>query len=79
MKPYSFYMHENCLDVCIEVLKIQYKDSKRVKLKVNWVNLGYVGKPFILQFNRNIEIKREDLVKWKNIDDILYVPRYKKV
>jgi len=42
-----FYMHKNAMDVCVEVVKVTYQDSERIKLKVRWWTLGYSGTPFL--------------------------------
>lgn len=41
----GFYTHPAFKDVYCFV-KVQYKDAKRVKVKLSWWNWGYVGKPF---------------------------------
>ena len=59
------YRHMNCIDIDIEVVKVMYRDSKRVKLKVK----------FLLQHNRynlglpdqRVEIKKEDNWKWRMV------------
>ena len=58
-----YIMHKNSMDVCFEVRKIQYQDSKRGILKGCWYNLGYSGHPFRLTNNQRITIKAGD---WKN-------------
>lgn len=75
MRP-GFWMHENGMDVCIEVLKVQYRDSKRVILKARWWNLGYTGNPWVI-FPRpeTLKLKPEDLSKWHNITGKMLTPR----
>ena len=76
-----FWMHENCLDVCIEVLKNWRFKPGVLTLKVRWWNLGYSGNPFMIPNEsgmplvETIEIKVEDWKKWKCIDDIMHNPR----
>lgn len=60
----KLYMHRNAMDLCIQVLKIQYRDSRRIKLKVRWWNLGYTGNPWPLEMER-IEIKTSDWLNWR--------------
>lgn len=38
-----FYVHERFMDVFVEVLKVQYKGPKYMKIKVHWWNYGYDG------------------------------------
>jgi len=80
MKFYAnnYYMHTSCRDTCIFVLKNQYQDEKRATLKVQYVNLGYTGKPVnILQKNSYI-IKAEEYNNWIRIDaNKVLIPRTK--
>lgn len=74
----KFLMHENCLDACIEVLKMQYRDDKRIILKARWWTLGYTGNPWVLNYNfQTIKIKLSDWNKWHNITPRLNIPRTK--
>jgi len=56
------YRHRNCLDIDIEVIKVMFRDSKRVKLKVQYINqrsglsLGFSPE--------RVEIKKEDFKNW---------------
>lgn len=75
MRP-GFWMHENGMDCCIEVLRIQYSDQKRVKVKARWWNLGYTGNPWLIDPKiETIELKRADLPKWHNITHKMHTPR----
>lgn len=56
----GFYIHKNAMDCYIEILKVQYQDSKRIKARVRWWVLGYTGNPWVARFNDPIEIKLED-------------------
>lgn len=66
-----FYMHKNAMDVCIEVLKVQYQDDKRIKLKVRWWNLGYVGEPYTLfgDSTDRLTLSKDNWLEWVNITD----------
>ena len=44
----GFYMHKDAMDVCMEVVRIPYRDNKRYRLKIRWWNLGYTGNPWLL-------------------------------
>lgn len=74
----GFYMHENGMDCCLEIMRIQYSDSKRVIIKARWWNLGYSGNPWPIfpQFE-TVKIKAEDRPKWKNITHLMNIPRKK--
>lgn len=69
MRAYDYYMHENCMDVCLQIIKVPYRDDKRVKVKAVWVNLGYTGNPYT--------ILKEDLKHWKNITSKIHDKRTK--
>lgn len=61
------WKHENCIDVFIEVIKVQYVDSKRAKLRVIWWNLGYTGNPWTLTQAESLEIQAKDFPKWQRL------------
>jgi len=63
-----FIMHETAMDVCFELDKIQYQDSKILKLKGSWWNLGYSGKPYKIESNVKLTINTDDWLKWKKFD-----------
>lgn len=57
------------MDLAIEVLKTQYRDEKRIKVKVQWWNLGWTDQ--VYPFKREkIEIKVEDIKKWKPLESL---------
>lgn len=64
------YRHISTLDVDICVDKLQYKDSKRVKLRISYFHRKY--KYFItnnmgLLYTQTVEIKKKDYWKWSRI------------
>lgn len=64
----GFYVHDNTMDVFIEVTRMPYRDAKRVRLKVRWWNFGYVGKPYLISNSeQSITIAAEDIAKWKRL------------
>lgn len=72
----QFYMHENAMDVCIEVVATQYKDDQKIKMKVFWWNLGYVGEPYrLFPTAEKLIVRTEDWPKWKNITDRIDIKR----
>lgn len=58
------YKHESCTDAFIEVMKIQYRDAKRIKVRVIWWT-GGATRDWPSGCVETIEIQREDLPKWK--------------
>lgn len=71
MSP-GFYMHANAMDCCIEIIKVQYRDSKRIKARVRWWNLGFTGNAWVLRFNDPIEISTSELPNWKQINPLTH-------
>lgn len=51
-----FYMHKNCLDAYLEVIKSFRINSHRYDLKVAWHNLGYTGQPWSLGVTHRMKI-----------------------
>ena len=66
MRARAFYQHEDCTDSFLEVIKVQYFDAKRVKLRVFWCIQG-ATKSWPVGLLETIEIQRKDLPKWKEI------------
>lgn len=67
MRAGNTYKHIECTDAAILVLKVQYHDQKRVKVRVSWVNVVNPTNVFPMGLVETIEIRREDLSKWKAI------------
>ena len=58
------YTHENMLDVCFRVLKVQYSDRRRMKIKVAW----YLRRgPTPMNLLETVVIKREHMSTWKEV------------
>jgi DsbC/DsbD-like thiol-disulfide interchange protein len=73
-----FLMHENAMDVCIEVVDSLELKPGVLTWKVYWWNLGYSGTPFKITLNLDtIEIKASNRHRWKYIEDKMYTPRTK--
>lgn len=71
MKEYfelgQLYKHSNCYDVAIQVLCEPNEDSGKLDLTVTWWNV--CSKPnFDMQIIENIQIKKEDVYKWRKLD-----------
>lgn len=64
----GFWMHENSMDVFIEIISIKYRDNKRMKFKGRYWNLGYSGTPWLISIDLNFTILTEDFTKWKKIN-----------
>lgn len=73
----GFYMHQNSKDVCIEIVKIQWRGPKKVKFKFYFWNLGYTGNPWkLLPDVQKMEIEYKDLKYWHRLtDEQLSIPR----
>lgn len=77
-KDRRFYMHKNALDVLIYVIKVSYIRPNYVKMKVDYVNLGYVGKPYIMNHQNNFIINSNQYANWIHIkEDHLNILRTK--
>lgn len=61
----GYFMHNNCLDVAIHVLKVQFEQpGKYVKMKIDYYNLGYDGKPWIIERNNNFVVNVDQYHNW---------------
>lgn len=60
----GYYKHERSMDLVMEVLKTQYRDEKRIKVKVRWWNLGWTGNAWTFG-QEKLEIQVSDLKNWK--------------
>ncbi len=49
-------MHENAMDICFVVDRLQYKGPTKTIYKGGWYNLGYMGAPFLLYNNIKLQI-----------------------
>ena len=64
----GFYMHENAMDVCLEVISVSHSDLKRINVKARWWNLGYVGNPYCITPQiETITIDNADALKWHTL------------
>ena len=61
----GYWVHDNCMDVFIDVLKVQYKGPTYTKLKVNWMNKGFTNKPWFIYGTETIKIRREGYKNWQ--------------
>lgn len=58
--PGSIYVAKGMYDVCMYVVKQQYSDSQRIKLKVKWYNQR--SGMFIV--DDKVEVQTKDLYRW---------------
>ena len=65
-RPRRMYQHRDCLDLKLEVIKVQYADSKRIKMKVYFTNgrFRYVSQP------QSVEIRRDQLCHWFEVEAV---------
>lgn len=64
-----FLKHKNYRDVCFRVLK-QYDTHNRVKLKIEWWNLGFVNS-YAMGITQNTEILHNDYDNWLYTTDVI--------
>lgn len=66
------------MDCALEVLKIRHYTPKYCTVKARWINLGYMGQPYVIDPRPSTyKIKIEDLKNWINITDKIYDKRTK--
>lgn len=63
------YKHENNKDVAFELIKVQYEDDLRLKLKVKWWNISSPGYEYPI-IGQKITISKSD---WSNKWNILEI------
>ena len=64
VKSNTLYKHDMALDTAIDVLTC-FEGSTHYKLKVRWVNLGFVQSYLIFGSNtHNIEVAKTDFHNW---------------
>ena len=73
-----YYMHSNALDTAIQVIKVQFIAEEYVKMKADYINLGYTGKPWIMRRMNHFIVKKEQYDSWISLrEPDLYVVRTK--
>ena len=71
-------MHKDGMDCALDVIKIKKYSSKYLTVKAVWINLGYMGQPFVIDPKPStFKIKLEDRKNWINITDKIYDKRTK--
>lgn len=74
MKPFQLYKHQYCTDTAIMPVKpLRYSPDRKVyKARVRWFNIVNPKNVFDMHVppngTENIEIKEEDLKKWRPYD-----------
>lgn len=56
--------HDRMMDVCAEVLS-HFEGSDYYKLKIRWVNMGYLQSYYIFSKTDYIKIMKKDLTNWE--------------
>lgn len=63
------WTHEKFMDVFFEVIKVQYTDEKRAKLRGFWWNLGWCGNPYKpFHTPETLTIQAKDFDQWKRLE-----------
>lgn len=60
----KFYKHNAFLDMCFKVLKVQYRGSNKIKLKISWYfkrNMNALG------LSESIIVDTKDFSKYKEV------------
>ncbi len=66
----GFYKHKESMDCFIEILRVQYQDSKRVRARVRWWCLGFTGNPWPIRENDPIVIDASQFNNWIRFDGV---------
>lgn len=61
------WVHENFMDIFVDVIRVQYRGPKYVLCRIMWCNKGYMGTPWIIDGPRTIKIMNEDMNKWRKV------------
>ena len=60
----GFWTHERFMDVKLLVLKVQYADARKIKVKVEWWN----RRGMFLGIRQTIVISTKDLIRWARVN-----------
>lgn len=58
------WTHTGFRDVFMEVVRIDVQNKKIAKMKVIWWNLGWIGKPFLIDIE---SIRIKDFNNWSKL------------
>lgn len=67
MRAGCLYRHPRCLDIDLEIVKIQYLGPDYIKARVRYWHR--TGKYFISLTPETVKIQRVDLPKWREVAD----------
>lgn len=70
----KYYRHKNYRDVFVQILGQPYPCHQGVKLKVQYMNFGCDGIPFLMPGPKHIGIKTEEYPDWVEVTDITKRP-----
>ena len=68
-KQGEYYMHTAMRDVCIRVIKVSFASAHYTKMKVEYINLGYMGEPMIIMPVNSYKIEAKDYCRWVHIPE----------
>lgn len=74
----GFYIHENAMDTYMEVIKVQYRDHKRTKMRVVWWNMGFTNQPWKITQSHSLEISRKLSNGWRHFDPDTEIDVFRK-
>jgi len=63
-KKGTYWMHSQFRDIFIEILRVNYVYSDKIKLKIRYWNLGYTGKPYAIYDVQEYVILAEEYKDW---------------
>lgn len=72
MRAGRVYMHPNCQDVCMQIVKADDTQIGLLMVEVLWLNLGYTGKPWIVDSG---EYYLSNANEWRDITSLMFNPR----
>lgn len=77
MSPGRFYMHKNSMDIAVKVYDIRTsQEPGLVYALCEWWNLGYSGKPWVIEpIPSWLPLRKDYLSEWHDITDKLYNKR----
>ncbi len=65
----KFFMHNRAMDICIEVLKHRYIGEDYSIWHVRLWNLGYTGKPWIVDEVKSYKIKQTEYDNYRELTE----------
>lgn len=72
---FKVIMHKNAMDVAFDVYKVRRYKPGYVDLKGRWLNLGYVGKPWVLD-HAKLRLTEKQYKDWADITSWYDIKRH---